>query len=50
MTWHDNTYIGKWSFMVGDVGQVLDQTAWTAQPARQDAGSSFSSDPGSPGC
>jgi hypothetical protein len=50
VAWHDNTYVGKWSFMVGNVGRQVDQTAWTAQPTRQDAGSSFSSDPGSPGC
>lgn len=49
VAWHDNTYVGKWTFMVGDVSQMLDQTAWTSQPTRQDAGSSFDSDPG-PGC
>ncbi len=46
VVWHDNTYVGPWSFMVGNVGQVLDQAAWTAQPTRQDAGSSFNSGPG----
>lgn len=47
VVWRDNTYAGRWSFVVGNVGQVLDRAGWTA---RQDEGSSFRDEPGTTGC
>lgn len=40
--WHDNTYIGPWSFVAYDASRALDRTEWQAAPYHQDQGSSFS--------
>ena len=37
--WHNNTYIGPWTFMPHDTDQVLTLAQWQAQPYRQDVGS-----------
>jgi hypothetical protein len=39
--WHDNTYVGPWSFVVHDAGKVIDTETWQAAPYRQDKGSTF---------
>jgi hypothetical protein len=39
--WHDNVYLGPWSFVAGDPGRKLDPGQWQATPYRQDAGSTF---------
>ncbi|NKQ55754.1 right-handed parallel beta-helix repeat-containing protein [Amycolatopsis sp. K13G38] len=39
--WHDNTYLGPWTFMVHDTSNVLDRTAWQAADSKQDMGSVF---------
>lgn len=41
-TWHDNTYIGPWTFLPFDTNRVLDQPQWQVGPYRQDRGSTFS--------
>lgn len=40
--WHDNTYVGPWTFMAFDTDRVLDQPQWQVGPYRQDRGSTFS--------
>jgi hypothetical protein len=40
-SWHDNTYVGPWTFMPHDMGRVLDQVQWQVQPYGQDEGSTF---------
>ncbi|MEU7312984.1 right-handed parallel beta-helix repeat-containing protein [Streptomyces sp. NPDC007083] len=39
--WHDNVYLGPWSFVAHDPSRVLDSGQWQAAPYRQDAGSTF---------
>jgi hypothetical protein len=39
--WHDNTYIGPWSFVVHDPSKVIGFEDWQGAPYRQDAGSTF---------
>ncbi|MFD7708282.1 right-handed parallel beta-helix repeat-containing protein [Streptomyces sp. NPDC059786] len=39
--WHDNVYLGPWSFVAGDMSRGLDTGQWQATPYRQDAGSTF---------
>ncbi|MFD7875635.1 right-handed parallel beta-helix repeat-containing protein [Streptomyces sp. NPDC059766] len=39
--WHDNVYVGPWSFVVHDPSRILDSAQWQAAPYRQDAGSTF---------
>ncbi|SFA98067.1 Right handed beta helix region [Amycolatopsis marina] len=39
--WHDNTYVGPWSFMPTDTSQVLEPEQWQTPPYRQDQGSTF---------
>ena len=39
--WHDNTYIGPWSFMAVDAEGVVNSVDWQAAPYRQDRGSTF---------
>lgn len=40
-TWHDNTYLGPWTFMPYDTGRTLDDVGWQARPYLQDQGSTF---------
>ncbi|WP_234106420.1 right-handed parallel beta-helix repeat-containing protein [Streptomyces venezuelae] len=39
--WHDNTYLGPWSFVAGDQSRTLDPERWRGLPYRQDEGSTF---------
>ncbi|MFI5806121.1 right-handed parallel beta-helix repeat-containing protein [Streptomyces sp. NPDC051561] len=39
--WHDNVYVGPWSFIADDPGQKLDTLRWQGVPYRQDKGSEF---------
>ncbi len=39
--WHDNTYIGPWTFMPYDTSALIDAAQWQAEPYNQDAGSTF---------
>lgn len=39
--WHDNTYLGPWSFVIDDPDRRLDAAKWQGEPYRQDAGSTF---------
>ncbi|MEW2219685.1 right-handed parallel beta-helix repeat-containing protein [Streptomyces sp. NPDC006990] len=39
--WHDNVYLGPWSFVAHDPSRVLDPGQWQAAPYRQDTGSTF---------
>ncbi len=39
--WHDNVYVGPWTFVVHDPSRVLDPGQWRSAPYRQDAGSTF---------
>ncbi|MFC8709672.1 right-handed parallel beta-helix repeat-containing protein [Streptomyces sp. NPDC057197] len=44
--WHDNVYVGPWTFVAHDPSRTLDRTQWQGAPYRQDAGSTFSAPPG----
>ncbi|MEU4065409.1 right-handed parallel beta-helix repeat-containing protein [Streptomyces wedmorensis] len=39
--WHDNVYVGSWTFVARDPGRVVDVRRWQGAPYRQDAGSTF---------
>ncbi|MFK0289789.1 right-handed parallel beta-helix repeat-containing protein [Streptomyces sp. NPDC090442] len=39
--WHDNAYVGPWTFIAHDPSQVLDFGQWQGMPYQQDAGSTF---------
>ncbi|MFF3944528.1 right-handed parallel beta-helix repeat-containing protein [Streptomyces sp. NPDC001902] len=39
--WHDNVYVGPWSFVVHDPSRTLDVLQWQGTPYRQDTGSTF---------
>ncbi|MFJ5277799.1 right-handed parallel beta-helix repeat-containing protein [Streptomyces parvulus] len=39
--WHDNVYVGPWTFVAHDPSRVLDSGQWQAMPYRQDEGSTF---------
>ena len=39
--WHDNVYLGPWTFVAHDPSRVLDVGQWQGTPYRQDAGSTF---------
>ncbi|MFF7788157.1 right-handed parallel beta-helix repeat-containing protein [Streptomyces sp. NPDC007991] len=39
--WHDNVYVGPWTFVAHDPSQELDPAQWQAPPYQQDAGSTF---------
>ncbi|MEU1014239.1 right-handed parallel beta-helix repeat-containing protein [Streptomyces sp. NPDC005898] len=39
--WHDNAYLGAWTFVAHDPSRVLDFGQWQAAPYRQDAGSTL---------
>ncbi|MFI9362757.1 right-handed parallel beta-helix repeat-containing protein [Kitasatospora sp. NPDC053057] len=39
--WHDNTYLGPWSFVAHDPSRALDFGQWQGRPYQQDAGSTF---------
>ncbi|WP_030785395.1 right-handed parallel beta-helix repeat-containing protein [Streptomyces sp. NRRL S-920] len=39
--WHDNVYVGPWTFVAHDPSRVLDFGQWQGTPYRQDAGSTF---------
>ncbi|MFD4370555.1 right-handed parallel beta-helix repeat-containing protein [Streptomyces sp. NPDC058486] len=39
--WHDNVYVGPWTFTARDPGRNLDAGQWRAAPYGQDAGSTF---------
>ncbi|MEU6577500.1 right-handed parallel beta-helix repeat-containing protein [Streptomyces sp. NPDC046805] len=39
--WHDNVYIGPWSFVAHDRGRVLDFAQWQSAPYRQDTNSTL---------
>ena len=40
-TWHDNTYVGPWTFMPHNTGRIVDETGWRSRPYLQDRGSTF---------
>ncbi|KAA9162988.1 right-handed parallel beta-helix repeat-containing protein [Amycolatopsis acidicola] len=40
-SWHDNTYVGPWTFVYGDASQILDTYQWQNAPYSQDEGSTF---------
>lgn len=48
--WRDNTYSGPWTFMFASTGRSVDVAEWRADPAKQDVGSTFSSDPDEGAC
>ncbi|WP_188306055.1 right-handed parallel beta-helix repeat-containing protein, partial [Streptomyces sp. CBMA123] len=39
--WHDNTYVGPWSFVAHDPSRTLDFGQWQAAPYQQDTGSTL---------
>ncbi len=39
--WHDNVYLGPWTFVAHDPSRVLDFGQWQGTPYQQDAGSTF---------
>ncbi|MGH3991658.1 MAG: right-handed parallel beta-helix repeat-containing protein, partial [Pseudonocardiaceae bacterium] len=39
--WHDNTYIGPWTFMPHDTSRIVEPAQWQGAPYRQDQGSSY---------
>ncbi|MFJ9844256.1 right-handed parallel beta-helix repeat-containing protein [Kitasatospora sp. NPDC101155] len=39
--WHDNAYLGPWSFVAHDPSRALDFGQWRGTPYQQDAGSTF---------
>ncbi|MFI9155637.1 right-handed parallel beta-helix repeat-containing protein [Streptomyces sp. NPDC053367] len=39
--WHDNVYLGPWTFVVHDPGRTLDSWQWQSTPYQQDTGSVF---------
>ncbi|MFJ4183960.1 right-handed parallel beta-helix repeat-containing protein [Kitasatospora sp. NPDC089509] len=39
--WHDNTYVGPWSFVAHDPSRTLDFGQWQGAPYQQDAGSTL---------
>ncbi|MEU4299681.1 right-handed parallel beta-helix repeat-containing protein [Kitasatospora aureofaciens] len=39
--WHDNTYLGPWSFVAHDPSRTLDFGQWQGRPYQQDAGSTL---------
>ncbi|WP_242483706.1 right-handed parallel beta-helix repeat-containing protein [Streptomyces sp. NE5-10] len=39
--WHDNAYVGPWTFVARDPGRSLDFGRWRGAPYRQDAGSTL---------
>ena len=39
--WHDNTYVGQWTFMPFDTSRIIDHTQWQLAPYKQDDGSKF---------
>ncbi|WP_328973272.1 right-handed parallel beta-helix repeat-containing protein [Streptomyces sp. NBC_00239] len=39
--WHDNVYLGPWSFVAHDPSRELDSGQWQGAPYQQDAGSTF---------
>ncbi|MEV5598793.1 right-handed parallel beta-helix repeat-containing protein [Streptomyces sp. NPDC052496] len=39
--WHDNVYVGPWTFVAHDPSRVLDFGEWQGTPYRQDAGSTL---------
>lgn len=40
-TWHDNTYVGPWTFMPHDTGRMVGADGWQSRPYQQDRGSTF---------
>lgn len=48
--WHDNTYIGPWSFVLASTGRVVTAAEWRGEPYLQDAGSSFDPGPADSSC
>jgi nitrous oxidase accessory protein NosD len=42
--WHDNSYVGPWTFIASDTSQVLDTAQWQASPYQQDRGSTFATE------
>ncbi|MFI1398593.1 right-handed parallel beta-helix repeat-containing protein [Streptomyces sp. NPDC020681] len=39
--WHDNVYVGPWTFVAHDPSRMLDLGQWQRTPYQQDAGSTF---------
>ncbi|MEU3273745.1 right-handed parallel beta-helix repeat-containing protein [Saccharomonospora sp. NPDC006951] len=39
--WHDNTYLGPWTFVVYDMSKTVDKLDWQGPAYRQDSGSTF---------
>ncbi|MEF9887060.1 right-handed parallel beta-helix repeat-containing protein [Streptomyces sp. P9-A4] len=39
--WHDNVYVGPWTFVAHDAGRTLGFGQWRGAPYRQDAGSTI---------
>uniref|UniRef100_UPI0030F4861A right-handed parallel beta-helix repeat-containing protein n=1 Tax=Streptomyces sp. GSL17-111 TaxID=3121596 RepID=UPI0030F4861A len=39
--WHDNVYVGPWTFVAHDPSRTLDVGQWRGAPYRQDEGSTF---------
>jgi hypothetical protein len=40
-SWHDNRYVGPWSFMAKDTSRVIHASQWQSSPYSQDKNSSF---------
>ena len=40
--WHDNAYVGPWTFMPYDTSRMFDSAQWQSAPYRQDKGSTYS--------
>lgn len=39
--WHDNVYVGPWTFVAHDASRTVGVKQWRGTPYRQDAGSTF---------
>ncbi|MEU8591716.1 right-handed parallel beta-helix repeat-containing protein [Streptomyces sp. NPDC048664] len=39
--WHDNVYVGSWTFVAHDPSRTLDSVQWQGMPYQQDAGSTL---------
>ncbi|MFD8080761.1 right-handed parallel beta-helix repeat-containing protein [Kitasatospora sp. NPDC059722] len=44
--WHDNAYLGPWSFVAHDPSRTLDFGQWQGEPYQQDTGSTYQSQAG----
>jgi Right handed beta helix region len=50
VVWHDNSYIGQWTFVRADVGTAVTLDQWQAAPSAQDRGSTFEASSAAAAC